>query len=155
MNRRTVFRLLFLLVACASVAAQARVYRWVDEDGVTVYSQTPPPTGEATTVRTDAGPNAEETAAARERLRRQIEQDFDANQEARQLRQTKVEEAAEAEQHRLEEGNCEAARHNLNALANLGARMVRTPDGEYTRLSENEVQRLMQQARDQIKELCD
>lgn len=64
--------LVIALVVAAPVAA-AQVYKWVDEDGVTHYTQQPPPGGEAQVIDPNvaepsaaapAGGSGEDTAAA-------------------------------------------------------------------------------------------
>lgn len=55
------------LVFSGAVAASGEVYRWTDENGVTHYSDTPPPSREHVTVKVAAAPRpvapAEATAA--------------------------------------------------------------------------------------------
>lgn len=48
-----------LLLALIPAAAIAKVYKWVDEDGVTHYSQQPPPAGTPTVITPDAAPPAD------------------------------------------------------------------------------------------------
>jgi hypothetical protein len=127
------------------------MYRWVDEHGQTVYSQSPPPEGNAVRIKPRRGPSADEAKAAQERLQRQIESDFDARDE----RKRAVEERAkknEAAKQRAE--YCAAARKNLETLQDLGPRMVRMPDGEYKRLSENEVAAEIRKTEDEIAKHC-
>lgn len=49
------FVLLMLLATAASAQGETRIYKWVDEDGVTHYTQQPPPEGEAVVVDPDTG----------------------------------------------------------------------------------------------------
>lgn len=44
-------RIIALLALLAAAGAQAEVYKWVDEDGVTHYSQQPPPGGDARVIQ--------------------------------------------------------------------------------------------------------
>jgi hypothetical protein len=157
MHRRSCIRPIALLAAwaCSLAGAQAGMYRWVDENGVTVYSQTAPPSGEAIPIRKQPGPSAEETAKARERLRGQVEQSFDAKEDAKQAQEKEADQAGQAKESQHKKDNCQAARQNLQALENLGARMVRMPNGEYTRLPEDEVVKRKEEARAQVKEYCD
>lgn len=43
------------LLSMAPIAGMAEVYKWVDEDGVTHYSQQPPPEGTPTVITPDTG----------------------------------------------------------------------------------------------------
>lgn len=140
------------LLAAALVlpAAQATMYRWVDENGITVYSQTPPE-GDSVRIEKQAGPSAAEQEAARTRLEDQIK----ASSEAAEAAQTTArEEAAKAEQEKRRGTNCEIARRNLQTLQDLGPRMLRTPEGEYIRPSEQDVAERTAKANAQIEEFC-
>ncbi|WP_067563672.1 DUF4124 domain-containing protein [Halofilum ochraceum] len=44
------------LLSLIPAVAMAEVYKWVDEDGVTHYSQQPPPSGTPTVITPDAAP---------------------------------------------------------------------------------------------------
>jgi len=139
------------IAALSAGAATGQPYRWVDENGVTVYSQTPPP-GVAERVDIAPGPGAGETEAARQRLRRQIEQDFDQRGDAAKVAEAEDKMAAAAKQRA---DACAAARQNLDTLENLGARMLRMPDGTVRRPGEQERLRMMDEARGQIGDACD
>lgn len=140
-----------VLVGCLCAPSSARVYRWVDENGVTVYSQTPPPSGDWDGVKTQPAPTAADHEAARERLKTQIEESFDTEQDKKQAAE---EQAKKAEKEAKRAESCKAARQNLETLQNLGTRMVRTPDGRYLRLSEEEVAAKIDEAQRQIEEYC-
>lgn len=140
-----------VLVSCMCAPSSARVYRWVDENGVTVYSQTPPPAGDWDRLKTRPGPPATDQEAARERLKTRIEESLDAEQERQRAAE---EQAKKAEKEAKREQSCNAARQNLETLQNLGTRMVRTPDGRHLRLSEEEVAAKIDEAQRQIKEYC-
>jgi len=143
---------LLLLGGTAVLAASGAMYRWVDENGVTVYSEQAPPVEGAVEIDKHAGPSEAEQQAAMERLRRQREQAFD-EQEARQdAAAEKAEKAADAKQ-RAE--SCSAARSNLQKYQDLGYGMVKTPDGRYQLLSEEEVKVKLDLAQEQIKAFCD
>lgn len=147
---------LLAMLACFtllwSVAALGEVYRYVDENGVTVYSQTPPPSGEAASMTPDPGPSATETAAALERLRRQLETDFDRRYTREKRAEHAAEEAARAEQRAAA---CAAARTNLRTLTNLGAAYLELPDGTLVGPTREQRQRLIEQTRGQVRDLCD
>lgn len=138
------------LSLCWAVAGGADLYRSVDEDGVTVYSQSPPASGDAIRLRPPSGPSQAEAEAARERLRRQLEAEQDAHEDAAMA----VEQAGEAAGRERQQAACEAARQNQATLEGIGARMLRTPDGELKLLSEEERAALLRETRDQIELLC-
>ena len=130
--------------------AEAGMYRWVDDNGVTVYSQTPPASGNATEVKVQTGtptPAAAPAAAAQPTTT-----DQKADQTAAAPSGPTKEELAESEKIRKE--NCEAARHNLDIYQNLGRKMIKTPDGLYKRPNEEERQAMIKEAQEAIKEFC-
>ena len=48
-----------ILLSLIPVIAMGEVYKWIDEDGVTHYSQQPPPAGTPTVITPDAAPRDE------------------------------------------------------------------------------------------------
>jgi hypothetical protein len=150
-SRRQHGALLALLLGLP-LTVPAQPYRYVDENGVTVYSQSPPPAAPAARVDIAPSPPAADTAAALQRLQQQIEQDFDARgDEARAAEAAATD--ADAAAKRAE--GCAAARRNLQTLENLGARMLRMPDGSVRRPGDEERSEMMDEARTQITDLCD
>ena len=145
--------LLFLLGAPGFTPnpANATAYRWVDENGVTVYSQSPPPSGDAVAIQKQPAPSAADAQRARERLRTQLEDAQDKKDDHKRIA-AEEKETDQARQQR--EDSCRAARKNLEGFENLGRRMVKTTDGEYLRLSEDQVAAQISKARNEIEESC-
>lgn len=135
---------------CFSIASQGAIYKWVDEDGVTQFSQFPPSQQEAERVR-GAPPPASDPAVTRERLRERLE----ASDERRAAEAGQREEqAAEQEHQALRQRNCEAARHNLEVLQR-GRPRVLTETGESTFLTDEQRQERLEAARRAAQENCD
>ncbi|MCW8943337.1 MAG: DUF4124 domain-containing protein [Sedimenticola sp.] len=138
---------LLSLALLFSSAADARMYRWVDDNGMTVYSQSPPPSGEATEIKVNtstAAPNAKAAADAQPKQA--------AEPEKKESGPTKAE---IEESNRIKAENCKAASSNLNLYENLGNKLVKTPDGLYKRLTEEERQQKIQESKDVMSEFCD
>lgn len=135
-----------------SGSIEAALYRWVDESGTTVYSQSPPPDGQAALIQSGPkGATPEGTRAARERLQQTIEADFDRREERKRAAAEKAK-SAEAEARRKR--NCTAARQDLEALQAPGPRRVRYPDGTYRDLSSDEAREQRDLAQQQVDEFC-
>lgn len=143
----------YAIFICLSVLISgplhAETYKWVNEEGVVTYSQTPPPSMEAEKVklrqsRTSSGPSS------KDRLN-DMRQRLEDNAEDRELNKQSQQESKE--KLAIKKQNCQAARSNLQKLDGLGNRLY-MKDGEYKRLSEEERQSLMQQARENIKANC-
>lgn len=67
MTRLPVLLVLAMLLAAAPPAqAQTRIYKWVDEDGVTHYTQQPPPEGEAEELDPETGTGSGRSSSADE-----------------------------------------------------------------------------------------
>lgn len=130
--------------------ATAEMYRWVDDQGVTHFSQVPPPSGVATRL---AKPAADPVGNSDT-----VEQ---MNQQWQQL-QDRQEERREQEQHQQEDqqvqarrqANCRAARNNLGILQGPSNRLVKTPGEDYRRLTEEERQDRIRQAEEIIERDC-
>ena len=146
----SLLRLLTCSLLMAASASSAQTFRWVDENGVVSYSQTPPPSGKAETVEIRPTPQQDPGAAKARlnRLRQQLEDREEDRQLARESQQKTAAESAKREK------NCQAARDNLRNLEGLGNRLLHTSNGEYVRLTEDERQTRMQTARDNIKSYC-
>ena len=126
------------------------MYKWVDENGVTVYSQTPPATAESSEVKPPPPP-AESPESARQRLNQRL-QKLDDAAEDRELAEAKQNE----QQTRSDtfKGNCDAARNNLRNLEGNPRKLVGRPDGSYVRLNEEERQERLQKSREQVEKFC-
>ncbi|PVV07344.1 MAG: hypothetical protein B6D72_18435 [gamma proteobacterium symbiont of Ctena orbiculata] len=139
--------LAFLLLFLA--AASAETYKWVNEEGVVTYSQTPPPDAKAETVKIKSAP-ASSAGDSKQRLKalRQKLADSAEDRALKKEQKREAEEIAKENKH-----NCSVARKNLEQLTALGNRLYKVGD-DYLRLTEEDRQRRMQEARDQIKEYC-
>ena len=146
--------LLTLCLLCAVVSAPAQAadfYRWVDANGVTHYSQTPPPNRETDQLEPPPPP-AEAPPKARERLDAQL-QKLDERREERELEAEAEHKAQEAE--RIRQQNCRIARSNLENLEIATNSLMRLPDGSYERMDEETRQAKMEEARRAIEKYCE
>ncbi|MCU7849642.1 MAG: DUF4124 domain-containing protein [Candidatus Thiodiazotropha sp. (ex Lucinoma kastoroae)] len=141
--------LFFALIVLFSTTASAEIYRWVNEDGVVIFSRTPPPGAKAETVKIrNSSPSSANDSE--DRLKK-LHQRLADSEEDRGLKKAKQREQAEDKARNKQ--NCNAARKNLEQLTALANRLYKVGD-EYLRLTEEDRQKRMQQARDQIKEHC-
>ena len=143
--------LVLLIVTAIPAVAHAGLYRWVDENGVTQYSQTAPLGRDADKLKPPPPP-AEDPQEARRRLDQQL-QKVDDQREDREL--AAEERRRREEEQRIRQQNCANARTNLERLGRTGRRLVRLPDGSYTRLTEEERQERMRKAQEIIQENCE
>ncbi len=137
------------LMLSANLAAA--MYRWTDENGVTVYSSTPPPTGQVEEIRKHAGPTAEQQQQARDRLQ-------GISGETENKEGDPAQQEFDAEQKRLQklvrQQNCEAARKNLQTLQNMRPSKLIKVDGKYERLDEQTLADHRARTQEQIDKNC-
>jgi len=126
----------------------AEVYKWVDNDGKTNYTQLPPPPGyESETVREAPSPGVAPAPPATE-----LQERFEEEQKERENNAAVAgQERKNAEIMRL---NCDAATRNLAVLEQEGQRRYMNADGELLRPTDEERQKLIDQAKQQMKKYC-
>ncbi len=133
--------------------AQAVTYQWVDEQGVTHYSDLPPPPHLSDQARRIKAPPP--PAVAPETARRQLEQLEQRLQDIDQQRTEQAQEQAEAQQQAARRaGNCDAARRNLATLENRANRYLRDSEGNVTTMTEEERLRKIADSQRAIEEYC-
>ncbi len=146
-------RILLCIICFASfiTTVEARMYKWVDSDGETHYSQSPPPSGQAKEIAPPPTPSAT----------RQLQKS--ANSEASSAAQGDDKSADEekgpsakelAASESIKKENCGLAKSNLDLYVNLGRKILKTPDGLYKRLTEDERQEKIKQSQEAVKEYC-
>lgn len=131
--------------------AQAAMYKWVDENGVTHYSQFPPPGRELQTV-VPPPPPAADPEGAQQRLEGLLQRQDESRKATAEAAEKQDQAAAEAERRKQ---NCATARTNLEKLTNLGHRRLTGPDGTAYYPTEEERQQHIAEAQKQIEEYCE
>lgn len=138
-----------LLFSLVLISANAATYKWLDENGNVVYSQQPPKEGPFETIKT-AKPSSS-TPPSTPTLPQSLKAKKQVEAAEQQLEGKLQQETANLEKIRAE--NCKAAKHNLEAYT-VTPRIINA-QGEFVRLDDNERARLIQEAKDNIKEFCD
>lgn len=130
-----------LLLAVLSAPCQAAIYKWVDEKGVTHYTEQPPASGKGqeiqprvTTPATPAAPPAEKTTRTTEQT------------PPREVMTMPAEKMAE---------QCQNARQRLQQLEASPRILIKGPDGEMQRAPEEERQRMIDEERKRIQLYCE
>ena len=134
-----------------SAAIQADVYRWVDENGVTVYSQVPPPADvQKKKIEAPPAPPVTEKEAWSE-----VNQPWKKMRDREDL--IKEQSTADSEQlqkQQAREKNCETAQRSIEELSNADLKFIRKSDGTIERLSADERRKQLSKAREMEKEHC-
>ena len=139
-----------LIILCLLIPSlsTADAYKWVDDDGKTNYTQLPPPPGyEWEAVREASTPAVAPAPPASELQQRYEEQQKDRENDAAMAGQEK-------KNSDIRKLNCDAATRNRASLELGGNRLYKTADGEYLRLTGEERQQRIDQAKEQIKKYC-
>ncbi len=144
MHTKPLRRVALALLACAPLLVMAAPYKWVDEHGVTHYTQLPPSGKSAQEVnvpkpRAPAPPTASAPAASGTGP-------ADASGKSP---------AADADETaRIRQENCRRAQENLSVLETN--RRIRVKDGEtYRVIGEDERLQNIERQRQMIKDYCD
>ena len=149
--KRFLTPLIVTLMVCIPLhPVVAAMYKWVDKDGQTHYTQYPPP-DEDIQVETIQPPPDVDTAGAR----KELEQKQEKIESIEEERSKSAEEAAEkAKLSALNKANCDLARDKLNQLNNIPRVYGTDAEGNRVRLGEDERQARIAEARKDIKEWC-
>ncbi len=139
-----------LLLGLFLLPAEAAMFKWKDEHGVTQFGQYPPAGVEAERLRAPPRPEGD-PEAARQRLDERLQQEREQKDRAREEAQKS---ARDKEQEARRSRACEAARKDLKTLQRGGNRRVRLPDGTVTYLTAEQRQQRIDKAREQIEATC-
>ena len=134
--------------------AIAQIYKWTDDSGEIHYTQTPPPGGVASQKMQGAPAPAESRETIRQEQQK-LQQQLDAMEERHAERENR--EALEKQRKKLDEiseKNCITARNNLGKLQQGGIKRYLTPEGEVIRLTDEERQRRLAEAQNQVEKYC-
>jgi hypothetical protein len=150
---RTARPSLFLTTAVIlllALPALAKSYRWVDENGVTHYSQRPPVEAESVEIKPPPPPATPADEAWKELNKKRLK--LEDAREDRKLETDKAKKEAEEKKQRAEA--CAAARKRLAIYEGPPTR-IKTADGEYIRPTEEQREAKRQEARELIEKYCD
>ena len=151
--RNTLKNLMVAGLACGlllSNAAMAKTYKWVDENGVTQYTATPPPTGDFKAIKPPSKPAVDPAKAQGE---------FDKRLEAFNKRKEETDKAkSEANEQAAKDAeakkNCEQAKKNLNLLQTKVRVRYKEKDGTVRYLTDEEREANLKRAQEAIKSHC-
>ena len=140
-----------LVFATASPAADTQdIYKWTDDQGEVQYTQFPP-SGRPAEILHGVRPPDESPESDGNDLQKQLEAVEQQNKE--QLQGAK-DEKQWAQIQKIRRDNCKTARQNLVNLNRGGNVRYMGADGKVMRLTEEERQKRIDEANQQIKENC-
>jgi hypothetical protein len=161
-----------IVASMAPVLAQAEIYKWKDKNGITRYSDIPPPSniknesiGKKTSkvpATTTAAPaengsvpatNAEGTVAPKDAAA-QSKEEAAAKRAQEAEAQKRADEVKQAELKYRQE-SCTAARSNLRAYTNGGRIMTTDENGERRYLGDDDISKGKADAQQAVEKFCD
>lgn len=119
-----------LLVLLIPNHAFSAMYKWVDDEGNTVYSQTPPPAGISASKMRPPPPPADPNA---QKQLNQLKQRLEDAQEDRDLARSKRESHTREQDRRAE--NCRRAKANMQQIEQRSRQLEHDGKGHYQRLT--------------------
>ena len=139
-----------IMAIFVSQHGMAKTYKWVDENGVTQYTQTPPPKGDFKAVKPLPKP-----AISPEDAKKQLQERVDAFQQRRDdAGKAKTEASKEKVKSAKKSADCAKSKDNLSYFEANSRVKYKDKDGNVTLMPEEERQKKMQTMRDNIKKLC-
>ncbi len=142
--------LITLTLIMASSHATARMYKWVDSNGVTQYSQHPPPEGAVEEIEKTYAPEAadledtlQEGAKKREEFNKRHQERLDSKAQAKKEKKEKKKLALE----------CTKAREQIKTLK-LERRMQIKDGDTYTSMTKEMRQKKIKELQEKIKKYC-
>lgn len=147
-NSTIILSIMFLIWL---LPATAKTHRWVDEHGVTIYSQTPPPSGNTTIIKPPPLP-----VAPPDEIMKKLKQRQSALDEAKKSKEEAgKKEAAEAENAAIKKQSCEISRKNLAEISRHPRVRMKMEDGSYKQLTDEERQAKIDEYTKDIGQFCE
>lgn len=141
---------LTFVISFFATATFADIYKWIDENGETHYTQQAPQGISSTSIKTPPPPTLDPKIAQQQvdELIQQQESDDELRLEAK--KQIKV----EAENKINQEKNCSIAQQKLQQYQDNPGRRISDEQGNVTRLTEEERQQKIQESQDNVNTYC-
>ena len=114
MNKGNLVAMLLLLIGGVTLAA---VYKWVDDEGVIHYSETPPSSGKTQEMEIEPAPSESEIQKTRDRMEKILEYQKQSDELRKESAEKKSREKATEQLEKVErKKRCTHARQNLHEL---------------------------------------
>jgi len=140
---------IIVLAAALAVAplASAGLYKYVDKDGKTVYSDQPPPDAAATQLH--VAPQASGPAP-----KSYVEQDKDLNKARAEERDREKKKEIAEQNAKLEQERCDQARQNYHTFTDGGRLFKYNEKGEREFLSDEQIEAQRAKSKQEMDEAC-
>ncbi|MBI3772728.1 MAG: DUF4124 domain-containing protein [Gammaproteobacteria bacterium] len=133
----------------SSPVAHSAVYRWVDKDGTTHYSETQSANGHAEQIFQSSAPTPDP------QMETQLKELLKSQEQSQQLRDNKAkEQESRAREESARTEACRRASERFTGLASHPRVSVKEPDGTLRRITEEERRAHLAEEQKRIKEYC-
>jgi len=147
------YLMIFSLICLLGVPNQshARLYKWIDADGNTHYTQQPPPDGiAAEDIKLPASVNID-TEQATKSFEEQQKKEQELSEAVKKEGKERIREEEHAD---LIKENCKKSKAKLENVQNTGRIKAVDEEGNVVRATEEERQRRIKEAQENIKKWC-
>ncbi len=144
----TLFAVVLLL---SSTAIEAKIYKWIDSDGITQYTQSPPPEDVSSEEIPTQTYDAEAAAQSKQALQKRIDA---LNQRRDDKKQAKNKDEKTSEEQKEREKYCEVAKQRLAEFQTGRPLAQEQADGSFVRMTEEQLAAQIATVQEKITELC-
>jgi hypothetical protein len=145
---------LIALVLAAPLLMGSEIYRYVDANGVVTYAQQLPYGVKGELIKTTAGAPTVTVPATPAESQKPEEQKLSPQQQAMLDNLKKAEQARREEITRIRDANCTRSKEVLERLSSAGRIRVKGPDGQETKMPEEERQARITEAQQGVVANC-
>jgi len=142
--------LIAAIILTAAVPVAAQLYKWVDKDGKTYYSDSPPPNQDTKRLSVGTGTTGEPAAPPKTAVQR----DKDLEKGRQDAREAAKKSDDAAKQAALQAEQCIVARSNLQQLTDGGRINRYNAKGEREVLSDADIAREVERAKNDVAQIC-
>ena len=128
--------------------AHAGTYKWIDKDGNVVYSQLPPPEGQFESIRIPKAAQAKQVPTQKPAGAVEQARELDVKRENERKVQAEVEKFQD-----LRKKNCDTAKQQLKIYTVY--KRIQGKDGQPHRITDQEREAGLKEAKQGIKDYCD
>jgi molecular chaperone GrpE (heat shock protein) len=144
-------RIIVVAIALAlSPLAAAQLYKYVDKDGKTVYSDQPPPNTASKQVNVQSGPAAAPAAGPKSA----VEKDKDLEKSRKEAREKQDKQAKAAQKDQEAEQRCAQARTAFQSYSDGGRLYKYNDKGERVFMDDAEIEAARERSRKDMDEAC-
>lgn len=152
MRQTLISVLLCALITGSAITSWAATYKWTDENGQTIYSQTPPPKGTQGVERIKGPPRSSADSKTSSQKTKEDAAAFSERQDEKKTadQDQKKMQQAEAERRKL----CEQMRQDVDTLTNKPVVRRANENGEPVVLTAEERETEVKEMRERLKKEC-